>query len=318
MTGHDEDALVAHASLPPADVQARERGTTYARRLAERAERRRSTLCAGIDPTPETLRLLSDDALDSRATHAAAIERFASFLIESVRDHAVAVKPQLAWFELAGWQGMRALERTVAYARTAGLLVLLDAKRGDVPHSAAGYAQAWLGADAGSGAGGDALTVHGSVGGDALAAMAEVAHARGCQVYSLVHTSNPGAVPLQGAQLADGRAWWELLAADVEAAGAGAVVGATHPEVLHQARAAMPNAPLLLPGIGAQGASVDDISELAPGDAPPPLVAASRALLPAEPCTIGAFRQHVSHQAEQLAAATRVLAGATPGRLEPR
>jgi len=289
------------AEDPPAEIRGRERSLSYNERLAARVLRRDSLLCAGLDPSPDAVRLLSDDALDSRTQHAAAIERFCGFVIESARDHAVAVKPQLAWFELAGWPGMRALERTVAYARAAGMLVVLDAKRGDVPHSAAAYADAWLGADAPSGSGGDALTVNISVGSDSLAAMAEIAHARRCGLYALVHTSNPGALELQNAELGDGTRWWQRLAGAVAAHGVGAVVGATHESVLAEARVAMPGAALLLPGVGAQGASMQVLTKAATPGSPPSLVPVSRGLLPRHACDVGAFRHHVAQAARSLA-----------------
>lgn len=310
---HDE--LVARASLPPADLHRLELHASFAERLVRRSIERRSTLCAGIDPTPEALALLTENALDTRIAHADAIERFSAFVIESVRDHAVAVKPQLAWFELAGWQGMRALERTIAYARTADLLVIVDAKRGDVPHTASGYARAWLGTQAESGMGGDALTVHAAVGEDTLQAMAEVARERHCELYALVHTSNSGAATTQSAPLADGTPWWRILAAQVDAAGCGAVVGATQRDVLAAARLAMPRAALLLPGVGAQGGSVDDLGAIASPTAPPPLVAASRSLLPPDSCSVGAFRAHVATAARELSRATSSLAATPVGKL---
>lgn len=202
---------------------------------------------------------------------------------------------------------MRALERTVAYARAAGLLVVLDAKRGDVPHTAEAYARAWLGADADSGAGADALTVNISIGPDSLDSLAGVALARNCQLYALVHTSNPGAADFQRITDAHGTPWWHVLATAVEDAGVGAVVGATHPEVLAEARKLMPTAPLLLPGVGAQGAAASDLAVAVTPSAPPPLVAAARSLLPMEPVSGAAFREHVARQARGLAEQTASL-----------
>src|SRR5690606_38542979 len=105
------------------------------------------------DPSPAAVSLVAPEVsrADSRIRRAGAMERFAGLVIESVRDYSVAIKPQIAWFETAGAPGIRALERTVAYARAAGLLVVLDAKRGDIPESARAYADAWLGESAASG-----------------------------------------------------------------------------------------------------------------------------------------------------------------------
>jgi orotidine-5'-phosphate decarboxylase len=301
------------------EVPERTRRSSFVQRLARRAADAPLALCVGIDPSPDALVLLgplppSAVGRPARVTTAAAMERFAGLLVESARDHAVAVKPQVAWYEAAGAPGLRALERTIEFARTAGVLVVLDAKRGDVPHTARAYADAWLGDLAASGAGGDALTVNASIGRDCIEAMAQVAAERSCALYALLHTSNPGAAALQAAPLADGRPWWHALAAELASVDAqvgggvvGAVVGATRPEVFAEARALLPASPLLLPGIGAQGGSVEDLATLldAGADAPTSLVVAARSLLPAEPAATPAFRHAVvtaaSALAEQLA-----------------
>lgn len=321
----DVDRAVPQALDVPAQVEQRDVRATYAQRLERRARTRRSCLCVGIDPAPESLGLLEGTPLGTRTLQGAAIERFCAFVTESARDRGAAVKFQLAWFELAGVAGMRALERAVAYARTADLLVVIDGKRGDVPHSADAYARAWIGVDAESGCGGDALTVNASLGADTLGAFTSVAHARHAQVYALVHTSNAGAPELQAASIvcsdahrseagvtadsppASAEPWWHRLARIVESAGAGAVVGATHVEVLAQARQLLPTAPLLVPGIGAQGGSFADLAPLATSAAPPTLVSASRSLLPTETQGSAAFRAMVSARIDQLADSTALL-----------
>ena len=307
------------------DIPDRARRATYAQRLTRRAGDAPRAACVGVDPSPASLALLAGIPVGARGragrtTRAGAIERFAGLVIESARDHAAAIKPQAAWYEAAGAPGIRALERTIEFARTAGLLVVLDAKRGDVPHTAAAYADAWLGDEAANGMGVDALTVNAAVGTDSLDAMARIAADRHCALYALLHTSNPGAATLQSAQLADGRPWWELLAgelaaADVRVGGGvvGAVVGATRPDLLARARMLLPNAPLLVPGIGAQGGSVDglaglDVPEL---DVPPSLIVAARSLLPSEPLDTLAFRHAVTTASRALA---RAVAGPVVSR----
>lgn len=318
---------------PGADVTAaidapqRVRRASFRDRLARRAADAPVAACIGIDPSPDSLALLEGIPVGTpgrggRVTRANAIERFAGLVIESARDHAPAVKPNIAWFEAAGAPGMRALERAVDFARTAGLLVILDAKRGDVPHSAAAYADAWLGDDAASGIGGDALTINASIGIDAVDAMAAIAAARNTALYALVHTSNPGAHLLQGAELADGGTpWWHLLAREIAAVDerhgggvVGAVVGATRPELLAEARTLLPTAPLLVPGIGAQGGSIDDLGGLlATTNAPTTLVAAARSLLPAEPRSTIAFRHAVQDAAATLARRLSAIPTASAG-----
>ncbi|HUB75617.1 MAG TPA: orotidine-5'-phosphate decarboxylase, partial [Solirubrobacteraceae bacterium] len=200
----------------------------------------------------------------------------------------VAVKPQLACFERLGGPGLTALAGAVAAAREAGLLVLADGKRGDVPVTAAAYAQALAGAvatPAGEvrGLGADAFTANPLLGRDAL----EPLIATGAGVFVLVRTSNPGAGDLQDLELAGGERLWERIARLVDELGkpracgladVGAVVGATEPAHLARARELMPHAIFLLPGVGAQGGRVED---LAPAFAPGPaagLVAAARSI----------------------------------------
>lgn len=283
---------------------------TFAQRLTRRAHDRPFAVCAGIDPSPDAVALLTTNTLGpARTTRAGAIERFAGMVIEAVRDDAAAIKLQLAWFETAGAPGMRALERVLTFARRADMLVVIDGKRGDVPHSAAAYADAWLGELAESGVGGDALTINAAIGADSVAAMAEVAAARRCALFALLHTSNAGAGSLQAAPLADGRPWWHLLAdqlaeADAAVGGGvvGAVIGATQPDALGEARRLLPTAPLLVPGIGAQGGAIEDLAPLATTGAPATLVNASRSLLPTEPLDTAAFRAAISANVRALAA----------------
>ena len=177
----------------------------------------------------------------------------------------MAVKPQLACFERLGSRGWAALEATVAAARGAGLLVLADGKRGDVPHTAAVYAEALLGSP---GIAADAATINPLLGADAIEPFVAVAQARGAGLFTLVLTSNPGAVDLlelhtqdgtlaeRIAQLVEDQA--DRLTGSVGLSGMGAVVGATnHPRRLERMRELMPRSVFLLPGVGAQGASVE-------------------------------------------------------------
>jgi orotidine-5'-phosphate decarboxylase len=204
------------------------------------------------------------------------------------------VKPQLACFERLGAPGRAALGRTVAHAQAAGLLVLADAKRGDIDVSARAYAQSLLGATPTpygdvEGLGADAMTASPYMGLDTIAPLLEVGRPAGAGVFVLVRTSNPGAADFEDRLLADGTRLWEQVAQGVDALGApgparglsdvGAVVGATAPEHVARLRELMPAAPFLLPGVGAQGGRVED---LAPAFAPGPaggLITASRSIV---------------------------------------
>ncbi len=196
----------------------------------------------------------------------------------------MAAKPQHAFFEQLGFAGWLALEHVVAHARAAGLLVIADAKRGDVPSTAAAYSRALTGPPPGLGA--DAITANPLMGRDALAPLLDGARARGAGAFLLVRTSNPGAADVLDLELADGTPLWERLArmtaelgaGDAPLSDVGAVTGATVPEHLARMRELMPRTPFLLPGIGAQGG---DVAGLAPAFAPgraAGLVSASRSI----------------------------------------
>jgi orotidine-5'-phosphate decarboxylase len=218
-------------------------------------------------------------------------------LIDRAGPACVAVKPQLACFERLGGPGWEALRATVDAARGAGLLVVADGKRGDVPVTAAAYAQALVGQTetpwgAVRGLGADAFTANPTLGGDALEPFVSAAADAGAGVFALVRTSNPGAgdlldldaggAPLHEriALLVADRA--ERLRGESGLSGMGAVVGATEPRFLARLRELMPEAVFLVPGVGAQGGSA---SELGPAFGKHPasvLVAASRSIATAD------------------------------------
>jgi orotidine-5'-phosphate decarboxylase len=214
-------------------------------------------------------------------------------LIERAGPACVAVKPQLACFERLGAAGWRALEQVCEAAREAGLLVVADGKRGDVPVSAAAYAQALFGSidtPFGEVAGlrADAATVNPLIGGDALEPLVEGAAAAGAGVFSLVRTSNPGAGDLLDLML-EGAPLYERLAAMVAEraprlagagglSGMGAVVGATEPRHLGRLRELMPDAIFLVPGVGAQGGSAADLGPAFSSRPASVLVPASRSI----------------------------------------
>jgi orotidine-5'-phosphate decarboxylase len=197
------------------------------------------------------------------------------------------VKPQLACFERLGAPGWAVLERTVAAARDAGLLVVADGKRGDVPHTAAVYADALFGR-----LGADAVTVNPLLGVDALEPWVTAAAASGGAVFCLVRTSNPGASDLLdldsgGAPLHERIAGIVAeraprLAGKGGLSGMGAVVGATEPAHLGRLRELMPDSIFLIPGVGAQGGRADDLGPAFAADPASVLVPASRSIAGAE------------------------------------
>lgn len=251
----------------------------------------------GLDPDPAVLWPSALEGADGGSTAertAAAVAAHCRAAIEAAGPSCVAVKPQLACFERLGAPGWQALEATRDAAREHGLLVLADGKRGDVPVTAKAYAQALVGATDGpfgtvEGFGADAFTANPLLGGDAIAPLVDAAAEAGAGCFLLVNTSNPGAADLQDLD-SDGRPLHERLAQIADVFGAdqlgdcglslvGAVCGATRPERLSRLRSLMPHAIFLLPGVGAQGGSVD---ALGPAFAPHPaagLVAASRSIV---------------------------------------
>ena len=245
---------------------------------------RESQIVLGLDPDPSNLWPAAAQVAGRAAgtvaeRAAAAVLEQCRLLIDAAGPACVATKPQLACFERLGAPGWAALERVVELSHEAGLLVIADGKRGDVPVTAAAYAQALAGVTptvAGEvhGLRADGFTANPLLGVDAL----EPLLGTGATVFILVRTSNPGAADIQDLELADGRPLWERLAVLADRLGTGAVVGATAPEHLARARELMARAIFLLPGIGAQGASVEELAPaFAPGRAGA-LVAAARSI----------------------------------------
>jgi orotidine-5'-phosphate decarboxylase len=275
---------------PDAFGDAARRGPgTFADALAARVAQRESQLVLGLDPDPNALWPLAHERVSGGDRQASAPARLAATailahcraLIDATAQACVAVKLQLARFELLGSAGRQALGEVAEHARGAGLLVIADGKRGDIDVTAQAYADSlFAGAQSpfGSvrGLGADLVTVNPLMGRDAIEPFVAVARASGAGVLALVRTSNPGAADIEDLRLADGGTVWERVAAIVDELGrpgigatglsdVGAVVGATEPRHLARARGLMPNAIFLLPGIGAQGGRVE---ELAPAFAP--------------------------------------------------
>jgi orotidine-5'-phosphate decarboxylase len=246
--------------------------THFADRLAEAIERKRSQLVVGLDPRPDLLPVeLSGEAHLGRAQAANACARFCRGLVDAVAPYVVAVKPQVAFFEALGADGLHALEEVCAYARTAGLQVIADAKRGDIGSTARAYATAFLESANGGPPLADALTVNPYLGRDSLDPFLAACRRDGAGIFCVVKTSNAGSAEVQDLVLSDGRHVWhqvgELVAewgadliGDHGLSSVGAVIGATHPRAVGEARRLLPRAILLLPGVGAQGATPADVA----------------------------------------------------------
>jgi len=185
----------------------------FADRLAVAVERKRSQLVVGLDPRIDLLPMeLRGEAVLGRASAASAVSRFCKGIVDAVAPYAVAVKPQVAFFEALGSDGWRAFEEVCAYAREVGLLVIADAKRGDIGSTARAYATAFLEPDGAAPPLADALTVNPYLGHDSVEPFLLACRRYGAGVFFLVHTSNAGARDIQDATLSDGTALWQHVA----------------------------------------------------------------------------------------------------------
>jgi orotidine-5'-phosphate decarboxylase len=264
------------------DLAAASRADTgwFADRLVGAVERKRSQLCVGLDPRVDLF------PVELRGEPpAAAAERFCRGIIDAVAPYAVAVKPQLAFFEALGAPGLRAFEEVCAYARNAGLLVIADGKRADIGSTARAYADAYL--ESGTA---DALTVSPYLGRDSVEPFLAACRRQGAGIFVLVKTSTSGSADVQDLVLSDGRTvwmqvaeliddWGEELVGRTGLSSVGAVVGATFPREVGEARRLMPRSILLLPGVGEQGASPADVARAFTSGPASALVAASRSVI---------------------------------------
>lgn len=236
--------------------------TPFADRLIEGVRAKNTPLCVGLDPFPDKIPLLFGNAAEDTST----VLKFGTAIIDIAREHACVLKPQLGLFEQFGEMGYAIARMLTSYAQQQGMLVLLDAKRGDIGTTAEGYARATIGAAPGFGA--DAVTVNPYMGKDTLEPFITRAQAEGKGVVVLVRTSNPGAGDFQDLQVGGAPVWRrvaEMLSPECARlrgasgwSGLMAVAGATYPEEARSLREAMPEALFLVPGYGAQGASAAD------------------------------------------------------------
>lgn len=238
----------------------------YATRLHTAIRAKQSPLCVGLDPRWESLPLSIRQRYSATpAGKALSYEEFCSRVIDLVAPYTAVVKPQSAFFESLGSAGYQALEQVVAKARCAGLLVILDAKRGDIASTASAYAEAAF-----KHLKADALTINPYLGQDAVEPFITEARKHGAGVYVLVRTSNAGAGLFQDVMTGNGKVHEVVARAVNQWTGenlqegwgdVGAVVGATSPQELSQLRQMMPHVPFLVPGYGAQGGTAEDCQD---------------------------------------------------------
>jgi orotidine-5'-phosphate decarboxylase len=240
----------------------------FADRYVAAARQLKNPLCVGLDPhlerIPAEFGLRLDDLGSDQS--ADAVQACFEIVIDLCAGRVPVIKPQIAFFEQLGWRGLRALERLVARARAQGLLVILDAKRGDLASTAQAYAQSYLYPHSPCRA--DAITLNPYLGLDSLEPFVDAARTQGAGLVVLARTSNPGAADFQNldvggaplyervaralAPMADslrGESGWSSLCV---------VAGATYPAEAARLRSVLPHSLFLVPGYGAQGAPVRD------------------------------------------------------------
>jgi orotidine-5'-phosphate decarboxylase len=240
----------------------------FADRFIEASRRLKNALCVGLDPHLERIPHGFGVRLDDLASDATAdgVEKFFAAVIDSCAGKVPIIKPQIAFFEQLGWRGLRALERLVAHARDRELLVLLDAKRGDIGTTAQAYAQSYLWPSSPCRA--DALTLNPYLGLDSLEPFVAAARTHGVGLFVLARTSNAGAKDFQSANV-DGVPLYERVAQALAPiseslrgssgwSNLGVVAGATYPEESERLRRVLPHSLFLVPGYGAQGAPLAD------------------------------------------------------------
>ena len=265
---------------------------SFSDRLCHAIEETGTSLCVGIDPhldrlpTPLTKGLEGLEGAEWRVAAAEACLRFSEHVVEACAGLVPAVKPQAAFFEALGAPGWAALEATHTLCRDAGLLTIVDAKRGDIGSTAAAYAQSLIAADGPLNA--DCATVSPYLGAEGLEPFVEVCERDQKGLFVLVRTSNPGAEALQHVgtpNVAQRVGAWlesrgEALRGDHGLTSLGAVIGGTLPqEELRELRERFPSLWFLVPGFGAQGASADDIRACFRSDGRGALIVSARGVL---------------------------------------
>ena len=250
-------------------------------RLLEKIAELQNPTVVGLDPKlsylPDCLKENSFAKYGKTLVGAAdALLAFNQGLIDALCDIVPAVKLQAAYYEMLGWQGVRALTETIRYAWSKGMYVITDGKRNDIGATMEAYAAAHLGVtdiegESSEAFGADALTVNGYLGSDGIAPLLSVCKSRDKGIFVLVKTSNPSSGELQDRILDSGEtvyqamgkmceSWGEEVPGKYGYSGVGAVVGATYPAQLGELRNALPRTFFLVPGYGAQGGGAADVA----------------------------------------------------------
>lgn len=268
-------------------------------RLIEKIIKTGNPTVAGLDPKldylPEAMIKASFDKYGETFEGASdAIFSFNKELIDALCDIVPAVKPQSAYYEMYGIEGIKCLKKTIEYAKSKDMYVILDAKRGDIGATSEAYAKAYLGKTELGGKSSaafdpDGMTVNPYLGTDGVKPFADLCAANRKSIFVLVKTSNKSSGELQDL-LSGGKPIYEHMANLVKQWGidslgtrgyshVGAVVGATYPEQAAKLRQLMPHTYFLVPGYGAQGGKAEDVAKSFNGDGLGAIVNASRSIM---------------------------------------
>lgn len=240
----------------------------FADRLCHAVKERKTPVIVGLDPRRQNLPKSIQPKDNSVSAQAQAFRQFCLEVIDAIAGLVPAVKPNAAFFEALGPEGMEVLRDVNEHANKNGLLVVLDAKRGDIGSTAQAYANAflrknnlWFS---------DALTVNPYLGSDTIEPFVKVAHENDCGIFVLVKTSNPGSADFQNItedsrsiyqRVADAVTVFNRTTLGLSGYGAcGSVVGATYPEQIAELRERMPDSIFLIPGVGAQGGKASEVA----------------------------------------------------------
>ena len=269
-------------------------------RLIEKIIETGNPTVVGLDPKLDYVpgfvreKAFEENGSDLRGA-AHAIWRFNRAIIDQICDIVPAVKPQSAYYEMYGYHGVKALYKTIDYAKKKGMFVIVDGKRNDIGATMEAYATAYLGSTAVEGRelegfGADALTVNGYLGTDGISPLTDLCKKNDRGIFVLVKTSNKSSGELQDRVLDDGKTIYETMGDMCEKWGAdsigkygysavGAVVGATYPEQLAEMREKLPHTFFLVPGYGAQGGGAEGVARGFDKDGLGAIVNSSRAVM---------------------------------------
>lgn len=268
-------------------------------KLIEKIVETQNPTVVGLDPKLEYIpEFIKEQAFiengENLKAASKAIFAFNKGIIDAICDIVPAIKPQAAYYEMYGYHGLRALKKTIDYAKEKGMYVIADGKRNDIGSTMEAYAAAFLGkVKVGSMTmepfGADALTVNGYLGTDGISPLIDVCKENDKSIFVLVKTSNPSSGELQD-KLIDGQPvyglmgemcekWGEELLGKYGYSGVGAVVGATYPEQLQEMREKLPHTFFLVPGYGAQGGGAEGVAKAFDKNGLGAIVNSSRAVM---------------------------------------